>query len=45
MDLYRILDLYKVAIDERRPFQGEMLTQLRNYYRIGFTLEKGVLTY
>ncbi|MBP8818854.1 MAG: Fic family protein [Syntrophomonadaceae bacterium] len=43
MDLYRVLDLYKVAIDERRPFEGEMLTQLRNYYRIGLTWSSNAL--
>lgn len=37
MDTYRLLDLYKAIIDERRPFRGEMLTQIRQYYRIGLT--------
>ena len=37
MDIYRLLDLYKTAIDERRPFEGEMLKQIRDYYRIGLT--------
>lgn len=43
MDIYRLLDLYKVAIDERRPFEGEMLTQLKNYYRIGLTWSSNAL--
>ena len=43
MDLYRVLDLYKVTIDESRPFEGEMLTQLRNYYRIGLTWSSNAL--
>ncbi|KUO73944.1 MAG: cell filamentation protein Fic [Clostridia bacterium BRH_c25] len=37
MDIYRLLGLYKAAIDERRPFEGEMLKQIRDYYRIGLT--------
>lgn len=37
MDLYKLLDLYKIAIDKRRPFEGEMLKQIRDYYRIGLT--------
>ena len=43
MDIYRLLDLYKVAIDERRPFEGEMLTQLKDYYRIGLTWSSNAL--
>ena len=43
MDIYRLLDLYKAAIDERRPFEGEMLTQLKNYYRIGLTWASNAL--
>ena len=34
MDLYKLPDLYKATIDERRPFEGEMLTQIKDYYRI-----------
>jgi Fic family protein len=49
MNIYRLLDLYKVTIDERRPFEGEMLKQIRDYYRIGLTwssnaLEGNILT-
>ena len=43
MDIYRLLDLYKVAIDERRPFEGEMLTQIKDYYRIGLTWSSNAL--
>lgn len=43
MDLYILLDLYKSAIDERRPFEGEMLTQLKDYYRIGLTWSSNAL--
>lgn len=35
MDIYRLLDLYKAAIDKRRPFEGEMLEQIKKYYRVG----------
>jgi Fic family protein len=43
MDIYRLLDLYKAAIDERRPFEGEVLTQLKEYYRIGLTWSSNAL--
>lgn len=43
MDIYSLLDLYKIAIDERRPFEGEMLTQLKDYYRIGLTWSSNAL--
>ena len=43
MDIYKLLDLYKAAIDERRPFEGEMLAQLKNYYRIGLTWSSNAL--
>lgn len=49
MDIYRLLDLYKAIIDECRPFEGEMLEQIKDYYRIGLTwssnaLEGNILT-
>jgi len=31
MDTYRLIDLYKAAMDERRPFEGETLRQLKNF--------------
>ena len=43
MDIFGLLDLYKAAIDERRPFEGEMLTQIKNYYRIGLTWSSNAL--
>ncbi len=43
MDILRLLDLYKATIDERRPFQGEMLRQLKDYYRIGLTWSSNAL--
>ncbi len=43
MDIYRLLDLYKATIDERRPFEGEMLKQIKDYYRIGLTWSSNAL--
>jgi len=43
MDIFRLLDLYKSTIDERRPFEGEMLIQIREYYRIGLTWSSNAL--
>ena len=33
MDIYRLLDLYKAAIDKCRPFEGEMLEQIKKSSR------------
>lgn len=43
MDIYKVLDLYKAALDERRPFEGDMLTQIKEYYRIGLTWSSNAL--
>lgn len=37
MNIYERLDANKAAIDRIRPFEGEYLRQLREYYRIGLT--------
>jgi len=37
MTVYERLDANKTAIDHIRPFEGEYLRQLREYYRIGLT--------
>lgn len=37
MDIYSLIDRYKLIIDHCGPFQGEMLTQIKDYYRIGLT--------
>lgn len=37
MTLLEKIDRYKSAIDEVRPFEGDMLKQLRDYYRVGLT--------
>ena len=43
MDAYKLLDLYKAAIDERGPFEGKVLTQLKGYYRIRLTWSSNAL--
>src|SRR5665648_754704 len=43
MNSYKLVDLYKTTIDERRPFEGEMLIQLKEYYRIGLTWSSNAL--
>ena len=37
VNLYDRVDANKAAIDVVRPFEGEMLEQLKAYYRIGLT--------
>lgn len=37
MDIYKKIDLYKSKIDEQRPFEGQLLKEIKNYYRIGLT--------
>jgi Fic family protein len=34
---------YKTAIDKARPFEGEMLRELREYYRIGLTYSSNAI--
>ncbi|MBM7867409.1 Fic family protein [Heliobacterium gestii] len=43
MDIYKKLDLYKAAIDALRPFEGELLRELKAYYRIGLTWSSNAL--
>lgn len=37
MNIYDKIDLYKAAIDKRRPFEGELLNEIKSYYRVGLT--------
>lgn len=37
MTIFEKIDRYKVAIDTLRPFEGDMLKEIRDYYRIGLT--------
>ena len=43
MTIYERLDMNKAAIDNIRPFEGETLKQLREYYRIGLTWASNAL--
>lgn len=37
MNIYERIDRYKAVIDEQRPFEGELLNEIKGYYRIGLT--------
>lgn len=37
------IDRYKAALDAVRPFEGETLTELRDYYKIGLTWSSNAL--
>lgn len=37
MTIYKKLDRYKAEIDRVRPFEGSLLDEIRNYYRVGLT--------
>lgn len=43
MSIYKIIDLYKKEIDKYRPFEGEMLNQIKGYYKIGLTWSSNAL--
>ena len=43
MTLYEKIDRYKLAIDEKRPFEGHLLHEIKNYYRIGLTWSSNAL--
>jgi Fic family protein len=43
MTIYERVDSKKAAIDSVRPFEGDMLRQLRAYYRIGLTWTSNAL--
>ncbi|MDK2877848.1 MAG: hypothetical protein PWR06_564 [Thermoanaerobacteraceae bacterium] len=43
MTLYEKIDRFKVAIDEKRPFEGHLLHEIKNYYRIGLTWSSNAL--
>lgn len=42
-DLFQEIDQLKDKIDSYRPFEGELLKQLRNYYKIGLTYTSNAL--
>lgn len=35
--MFDLIDQYKAKIDDLRPFQGDMLRQIKEYYKIGLT--------
>ncbi len=37
MSDFKKIDLYKAAIDELRPFECDMLNEIKGYYRVGLT--------
>lgn len=37
MNLLEKVDIYKSAIDSVRPFEGDLLNEIKSYYRIGLT--------
>ena len=41
--LYERIDRYKAAIDKLRPFEGDLLGQIKSYYRIGLTWSSNAL--
>lgn len=43
MSIYRLSDLNKACIDERRVFEGKILRQMRDYYRISLTWSSNAL--
>ena len=43
MTIFDRVDAYKAVIDEQRPFEGQLLKQLRDYYRIGLTWSSNAL--
>ncbi len=43
MDLFQRNDELKEKIDKFRPFDGELLKQIRGYYRIGLTWSSNAL--
>lgn len=43
MNIYERIDANKAAIDVERPFEGEMLKQLKEYYRIALTWSSNAL--
>ncbi|MFA5634954.1 MAG: Fic family protein [Anaerovoracaceae bacterium] len=41
--LFQKIDLYKAAIDKLRPFEGDLLKEIKAYYRIGLTWSSNAL--
>ena len=43
MSHFKKVDLYQRIINELRPFEGEMLKQIKEFYRIGLTWTSNAL--
>jgi Fic family protein len=43
MIMFERIDAYKARIDAVRPFEGNMLKQIKDYYRIGLTWSSNAL--
>lgn len=43
MDIFKKIDEKKALIDKARPFEGELLKQLKSYYKIGLTYSSNAL--
>lgn len=43
MGLYNKIDLYQSALNEKRPFEGHLLEQIKDYYKIGLTWSSNAL--
>ena len=43
MTIYDKIDALKARIDAIRPFEGEMLAEIKNYYRVGLTWSSNAL--
>ncbi len=42
-DKLKKIDDYKMKLDEKRPFEGHLLEQLKNYYKVGLTYSSNAL--
>ena len=43
MNIFEKIDSYKSAVDKLRPFEGQLLQKLKDYYRIGLTWSSNAL--
>lgn len=43
MEIYMKVDLYQSALNEKRPFEGQLLEQIKDYYKIGLTWSSNAL--
>ena len=41
--IFQKIDLYKAAIDKLRPFEGDLLKEIKAYYRVGLTWSSNAL--